>query len=131
MYNNRIVEFIAYITYIYSIILLSIYIKPTIIILLILFIYCFLSTWVLIKECNNKLLYNNRLLYGFIFLYSIVCIIFYYLIHKTWNSYKDNNYYILCLVVSPIFYYYFIKYIEVLFGCGKNYISRRLYNTLN
>jgi|DEB0MinimDraft_6_1074348.scaffolds.fasta_scaffold79055_2 hypothetical protein len=130
MYNNSISEFIAYTTYIYSIILFSIYIKPTLVILLIIVIYCALSTWILIKECDNKLLYNNRLLYGFIFMYSILCTLFYYLIHITWNSYKHNTYYILSLIVAPIFYYYFIKYSEVLFGCGKNYITKRVYAIL-
>lgn len=130
MYNNSISEFIAYTTYIYSIILFSIYIKPTLVILLIIVIYCALSTWILIKECDNKLLYNNRLLYGFIFMYSILYTLFYYLIHITWNSYKHNTYYILSLIVAPIFYYYFIKYSEVLFGCGKNYITKRVYAIL-
>ena len=39
MYNNSVGEFIAYTTYIYSIILFSIYIKPTLVILLIIVIY--------------------------------------------------------------------------------------------
>ena len=128
--NNIMFELIAYTIYIYSVILFSIYIKPTSVILLIILIYCALSTWVLIKECDNKLLYNNRLLYGFIFIYSILCTLFYYLIHTTWNSYKHNNYYILFLSFSPIVYYYFIKYSEVLFGCGKNYISKRVYASM-
>jgi hypothetical protein len=51
-------EIIVYTVYMYGFILFSILFKPSILTLLIFFIYCIYTTWNLYINCNSKIINN-------------------------------------------------------------------------
>ena len=58
-----IIELFIYATYLYVLMIVGINVKPSILSTIILFIYCFYTTWHLYVGCNSKLL-KNKLIKG-------------------------------------------------------------------
>ena len=80
-------EIITYIIYVYSLIIIFIKIKPTPILLILFFIYCFSTTWYICYGCNNLLVNENSPKLLLTAQYSLICTISFYIIHKTWKKY--------------------------------------------
>mgnify|MGYP001189772080 CR=1 FL=1 len=110
-------EIIIYTIYMYGFVLFSILFKPSLLTSLIFFIYCICTTWNLFNNCNNKFMNNimNKIFINL--LYSSFCLTIFYLIHSTWNKYKNNLIYQLILLGFPIYYYFGIKTAEKVFNC--------------
>ena len=110
-------EIITYILYIYSFIILFIKIKPTPILLISLFIYCFSTTWYIFNDCKNLLINKKSPKLLLTAQYSLMCTISFYIIHITWKKYKKELFYIIILLGLPFFYFLNIKICEYLYEC--------------
>ena len=113
-------EIIVYTVYMYGFVLLSILCKPSIITLLLFFIYCMYTTWNLYIGCTGEIINNSINKTLLIVLYSSFCLTSFYLIHTTWKKYKNNIIYQLILLGFPIYYYAAVNIAEKLFDC-KDY----------
>ena len=111
-------EIITYIIYIYSFIIIFINIKPTPILLILFFIYCFSTTWYICYGCNNLLVNENSPKLLLSAQYSLICTISFYIIHKTWKKYKKELFYITFLLGLPFIYFLNIKLCEYLYECN-------------
>lgn len=113
-------EIVVYTIYMYGFILFSIIFRPSIITLLPFFIYCVYTTWNLYIGCTGKIINNINTKLLIITSYSSFCLTSFYLIHNTWNKYKNNMLYRLILLGGPIYYFSAVKIAEKLFHC-KDY----------
>jgi hypothetical protein len=116
------IEVITYIFFIYAIILFSIFVKPNIYIASLIFVCCFIASWLIIAGCKSKLISNVGLRVIVLLFYAAACLGVYYLIHNTWDIYQNNIYYKGFLLISPIVFYSSIKYGESLLQCNNNHI---------
>lgn len=113
-------ETITYVIYIYSFIMLFIYISPTPVNLILFFIYCFSTTWYIAYGCNGYFINNKSPKLLVIAQYSLLCTISFYLINMSWQKFKNYIFYKLILLVLPFIYIINIKFGEYIFGC-KSY----------
>ena len=115
-------ELIIYHIYIYSIILIFIFVKPNVLLYLLFITYCYYyTTWHWFKGCNINFIKNdtNKIILGFI--YSLYCSCVVYIIHYIFKKKYTIRY---LVILSPLFYYYFIKILEKVFICNdKNTIN--------
>ena len=120
-------EIIVYISYVYSCIILFINIKPNIIRLILFYIYCFYTTWLIKTGCKHILMttYITKILITT--QYSLICTACYYIINKTWNIYKYNPLYISGIILLPLIYTLTIKISEDLMECSKYNAYNKLY----
>lgn len=109
-------EFLAYCFYLYFLILLGITIRPTKIILFILFLYVFYTTWNLYIGCSGVLVKNIFTKTIFTLCYSCFCVLSYYLLYYTFDNSKI---YMIFLMFVPVFYYVAVKLAEKVFICKK------------
>lgn len=109
-------EFLVYCFYLYSLILLGITVKPTKILLIILFLYVFYTTWNLYIGCSGVLVNNICTKTIIILGYSCFCVISYYILYYTFDNSKP---YIIFLMFVPVFYYVAVKLAEKVFICKK------------
>ena len=123
---NSIMELFIIFFYIYFLILLGIFIKPTFIISSILFIYCIFTTYNILILCNflNK---NKNIKYIitflFSFIYSLFCVCGYILFHIIYHKYiKKYIIFKICLIISPILYLLNVKLGEFFFQCHEHHI---------
>jgi len=110
-------EIITYIIYVYSFIIIFITIKPTPILLILFFIYCFSTTWYICYGCKNILITENSPKLLLSAQYSLVCTVSFYIIHKTWKKYKRELFYIIILLGLPFIYLFNIKFCEFIYEC--------------
>jgi hypothetical protein len=115
----ELLELSIYIIYIYSVIFFIIFIEPKLYILLIFFVYCFITTWKVFpcKKCTNILVCNKMYKFIIVTLYSLSCLFIYYIIHTTWILYKNNLLYKFVLFLIPLFYFMGSKISERVFKC--------------
>ena len=120
------IDLIICIIYIYSIIVFSIFIKPTIFIVSPFFVYCFVSTWIIISgDKKNVCKYDikNKFYRAIIiFFYSFACVSGYYFIHNSWEIFKNNFFYKTILILSPIFYFIGMQFLPILFDCNYSFL---------
>ncbi len=112
-------EQVVYIVYVYSFIVLFIYINPSVINVILFFIYCFYTTWVIGTGCKHFIITENSPKLLITAQYSLFCTSCYYIINITWNKYKNNLYYRAALLLLPLLYTLNIKIAEQLFNCGE------------
>ena len=74
-------ETITYAIYVYSLIVLFIYISPTPVNLILFFIYCFSTTWYIAYGCNGYFINNKSPKLLVTAQYSLLCTISFYLIN--------------------------------------------------
>lgn len=110
-------ETITYAIYVYSLIVLFIYISPTPVNLILFFIYCFSTTWYIAYGCNGYFINNKSPKLLVTAQYSLLCTISFYLINHTWPKYKNHMFYKLLLLVLPFVYIINIKFCEYIFEC--------------
>jgi hypothetical protein len=121
----NVTEEVVYILYVYSFIILFINVNPSIIHLILFYVYCFISSlWIIRTGCKHFLITANISKILITAQYSLFCTACYYYINKTWNMYKYNHIYTACILLSPLIYTLNIKMVEYLFECSK-------YNTYN
>lgn len=101
-------EQLLYIIYIYSIVGLSIKIKPSSIVLFVFYFYVFVSTYITYGNC-----FRHYSKYVWIQLYSMYCTLVFYSIHIGYHKYGYK--YIFCTL--PFFYFISIKLFEYYFHC--------------
>ena len=114
--------------YIELLVILGIFIKPTFYINLIAFIYCCISTFIILKSCS--LLSKQTILKYFItvlftVLYSLFCVYCYVNFHKLYHKHiKQKKMYIslIILLSIPCIYFINVKLQEYYFKCGENII---------
>ena len=113
------IETLVYIVYVYSFIVIFINVNPSIINILFFFTYCFYTTWFIGNGCKHTSIveYSPKLLITA--QYSLFCSACYYLIHISWNKYKNHIYYRFSLAMLPLIYTLNIKIAEKIFNCGQ------------
>lgn len=114
-----IIELFLYATYLYVLMIVGINVKPSILSTIILFLYCFYTTWHLYVGCNSKLLKNKLIKGTFVTGYSLFCVTAYYLLYYTWDKYNENMLYIIYLLGVPLYYFTAVKIAEYVFECDK------------
>ena len=122
--SSTYVEIFAYFVYIYLILYHFIHFKKlTYPILFFFFLIIFFGTISMftIWECKTSFFFN----YGYIisFLYSIWCIFFLYFINMIYKKHKNNIFYILFLLVIPVFYYFMVKIIQIIYSCNTSFLK--------
>lgn len=110
-------ETITYAIYVYSLIVLFIYISPTPVNLILFFIYCFSTTWYIAYGCNGYFINNKSPKLLVTAQYSLLCTISFYLINMSWQKFKNYMFYKLILLVLPFVYIINIKFCEYIFEC--------------
>ena len=123
----NVTEKIVYILYIYSLIILFININPNIIRLVLFYIYCFYTTWIIGTGCKHFLLTTNISKILITAQYSLFCTACYYFINKTWNIYKYNRIYTAGILLLPLIYTLNIKMAEYLFECSEYHTYNKAY----
>ena len=123
----NVTEKIVYILYIYSFIILFINIHPNIIRLVLFYIYCFYTTWIIGTGCKHFLLTANISKILITAQYSLFCTACYYFINKTWNIYKYNRIYTAGILLLPLTYTLNIKMAEYLFECSEYHTYNKAY----
>ena len=116
------IEIFSYIFYIYGIIVFSIFIKPNIYIAIIFFICRLITTWLIIDGCKSNLIRNRIIRAILLIVYAALCLCFYYMIHHTWDIYKNNMYYTGFMLISPVIFYSIVKFLESFFQCNNYHI---------
>ena len=120
---NSIMELFIIFFYIYFLILLGIFIKPSFITKSVLFIYCIITTFKILILCNFSSKNKNKkyiITFLFTFIYSLVCLYCYFLFHKIYHKYiKKHIIFKFCLIISPILYLLNVKIQEKIFQCGN------------
>ena len=108
-------EAFAYAIYMYFLVFLFLFIKPNLLTIILLFSYCFLTSWYVVIGCKKKKIniFNIKLI--IVTLYSLGCCFVYYLIHY----YYDYNIIKLFVILMPITYYILVKFTEQYFICGQ------------
>ena len=108
-------EAFAYAIYMYFLVFLFLFIKPNLLTIILLFSYCFLTSWYVVIGCKKKKIniFNIKLI--IVTLYSLGCCFVYYLIHH----YYDYNIIKLFVILMPITYYILVKFTEHYFICGE------------
>lgn len=114
------IEYIIVFFYIYFLMILAVFIKPTFITKTILFIYCIITTFNILILCNFS---NNNKNKKYIitsliaFIYSLFCVYCYILLHKTIEKNIIPKQF---FMIIPILYLINLKIYENLFKC-RNY----------
>jgi hypothetical protein len=107
-------ELIACFFYIYMVVCISILIPPNVVILILLFIYAFIST-ILIYYAGNCKLFKS-IIYLIVFIYALLCVVAFISIHTIYYEYPKYHF---ILVASPLIYFILIKTFESLFLCNN------------
>ena len=123
----NVTEKIVYVFYIYSLIILFININPTIIHLILFYIYCFYTTWIIGTGCKHFLITANISKILITAQYSLFCTACYYFINKTWNIYKYHRIYTAGILLLPLIYTLNIKMAEYLFECSEYHTYNKAY----
>lgn len=116
--NLTILEVVSYTLFIYILSFLFIFIKPNVLFISLYFGICFIVSWIVLVGCKSSILNNLIAKFIIIFIYSILCVIVYLIIHNNWNN-------ILCkifILVLPILFIILIKTIEQILNCDKHHI---------
>jgi len=109
------IEVLLYFIYIFQIIIIAIFIKPTRLILLLFGIYAFITTSMIYSygKCKKY----NSIKYFIITLYSLSCMFAYFMIHHIYHFYPRYRFVLLLL---PVAYIVTIKTFEHVFWCKNN-----------
>ena len=125
---NSIIEFITVFLYIYFLILLGIFIKPTFITKSVLFIYCTITTYnilILCKFFSNNIQAKYSLTFLLTIIYSLFCVYCYSIFHTIYHTYiKKNIMFKMILIILPVLYLFNIKFLEYFFQCHDYHISK-------
>jgi hypothetical protein len=114
-------ELLVYCYYLYFLIILGITIKPKRMIILLLFLYVFYTTWNLYIGCNGLLVKNIYTKTLLTLCYSCFCTISYYYLYYT---YDNSIRYKIFLMFVPVLYYVAIK-------VGEQLFIRKKHHTIN
>ena len=112
------IELLLCVIYIIPIIIIAIIIKPTWVIAFILGIYTFITTSMIYNygKCKKFKTLKNL----FIILYSILCMVAFYTIHRVYYFYPRYKLYLFAL---PIVYFVIIKMFEQVFMCEDGSVA--------
>lgn len=123
---HSIIEFFTVFLYIYFLILLGIFIKPTFITKSVLLIYCIVTTFNILILCNffsNNIKAKYSITFLLTIIYSLFCVFCYVLFHKIYHKYiKKNIMFKTILIILPVLYLFNIKFIEYFFQCHEYHI---------
>ena len=119
-------ELLIYIVYIYSLIVLFIYLKPNIYNLLWFSIYVLITSKIIVDKCNSNLetITKNSL----VVVYVIGCCAIYYFIHTYKKIIFKSKFLMSILVMLPFIYFFNIKMCQLIFNCHRSYVIDLLYN---
>ena len=108
-------EFLLYSVYIYSFIILAIKVKPTPLLLILIGAYAYIF-FILIYKFGNCKNYGN-VKYLIFLLYSLGCMLAYYLSHLLYYKHKRCRY---ILLFGPLIFLFVIKFFEAFLKCDKD-----------
>ena len=120
-------EILFYTIYSYFSATLFVFIKPSFYTSLLLFIYCFISTWFLCFECKSEYFKNNFIKIAIISLYSIICVNTYYIIHFYYNTYLGS----ILIATLPVMYFINVKFWERYFSCDDQFVINKTISSFN
>ena len=111
-------ECMCYMFYIYMLCLLFITLKPNKILLSLAFIYCFFSSWYIIKGCRSFLVTNTYIKTIILLIYSLFCLSVCLVIHYFWK----NKFIKLAILGLPFGYFFQIRIFEYIFECDNYHV---------
>jgi hypothetical protein len=109
------IEVLLYFIYIFQIIIIAIFIKPTRFILLLVGLYTFITTSMIYYYGKCKKF--NNIKYFTITLYSFFCMFAYFMIHRIYYFYPSYRF---ILIILPVVYIATIKLFEHVVKCENN-----------
>jgi hypothetical protein len=113
------IEVLLCFIYIFQIIIIAVFVKPTCLILLLFGLYTFITTSMIYYygKCKNF----DNMKYVTITLYSIFCPFAYLMIYRIYHFYPR---YRLILLILPVVYIVIIKSFECVFKCQHNSVIK-------
>ena len=128
MFIFQLHEFIVYLFYIYSLIILSILVKPSIILYSLFIPFITICSFFALKSCHYYKNLSTARILSVSTLYSISASAILIFINQTWNFLKKFTVFKLGLLVSPLLYYWTVKSYECLFNCppSRNFNSLKI-----
>jgi hypothetical protein len=108
-------ELLLYSVYIHSFIILAIWVKPTPLMLLLIGIYAYIFFILIYKfgKCQNF----ENIKYLIFLLYSVGCMVAYYIAHLIYYKHKRYRY---ILLLSPLIFLFVIKFFEAFLKCEED-----------
>ena len=121
-------EFLVYLFYIYSLIILSILIKPSIPLYSFFIPFIAICSFFALKSCQYYQNLSTARILSVSTLYSISACSILIFINQTWNFLKKFTLFKLFLLASPLLYYWAVKSYECLFNCppSRNFNSLKI-----
>lgn len=133
MINNistlDILEISIYFAYIYTLIYLGVRYQPTQMRSLFLYVYCVITTYAVLRKCKQLKSY----VIPYVLVYSLFCVLCYYVVHHMWKEYSRNPLLLGSLLISPVMYYFSIHTLETIFSCDpyttiKTFVPIHVFN---